>query len=227
MSIKKIREDIIAHYEQPSEIKAEHDAKYPLWQQQKPIASSWHTVGRIVVAPELLQRALADLQHSRQIAVSYINGHQDEVRYVHGPTVFLTKFLGVLSHRLCEVAQQDVARFVPDTSSLAFSQQTIAGPYQYDSSNAWHRDDSEPGSINYLTTICGPATEYASGSFGNHNFGASGDEYLQDTSLITSVSRADIGSIAVHHGTFAVHQAPPAEYAGQPRIFSSVVMHAL
>lgn len=196
------------------EFMADLEARIQHWKQGKPIPSEHFKVGAFSIAKPAMSRAISELQDMSKPAELTYNKASQSWHADGALTPFLRAFAETWGTQMMEFT----ATHANSTLERVITH-IILGPYELHHDNTWHRDlATRPGGRTYVSTLFGPTTEYALGSYTNEQFY---DELLQEPDAIPETAHATHNDIFLHDRTFTVHQSPAEEHEGTPRFFGT------
>jgi len=221
-------ENIQASYFGAPEFYEAHTQALPAAQRGEAAPSLYAPIARLAIDPSLLDEALSELAATDPIDLVTASRF-DEISSLADDTpmpAFLEKFLHVCGQQLQSVVEQDLRNHARSPEFAIKGASIIAGPYKWHRGNRWHRDDSEAvtdpqqatGTV-YLLTVHGPPTEFARGSYRTQDFDG---DFFRNPAMIAEIESYSPGTITVHDEGLALHQAPPVEHTGEPRIFMNL-----
>jgi hypothetical protein len=215
-------------------IRQNQEAARKAWRNGEPVTSPvYGRVGRLVIVPGLLERALEELKgHDREVRLGIYNGPLgrplDVEEKPRRASDFLIQFMNVCSQRFAQVVSADVAG-ITSRPNIDFAplQVTTGGPYEYDDGSTWHRDSERIGGLTYTITIAGPTTLFATSSYHNSQFaGITSNEMFHGLDPTPEETRpARQLDIMVHDQALTLHRAPGEEHNGETRIFSRLALN--
>ena len=215
--LERLDSGITAEHVNAPQFYAFHDRFAPDWQHNSEVNDAHAQVGRLVIDPDLLERATWEVEARTNFL--HLSFYELDQWYTEGiMTPFLYQFVQTCRRRFSDLVQLDAQNY-PNKEPLHDGYVQV-GRYKPNPVTAWHVDtmtpnhpgkidDKIPTDITYTMALLGGATTYSAQGHRRGDFTEAG--YLLDPPESTATYSPKV--VAVHHGAMAPHAAPDEAHA--------------